>query len=130
MTEIEKLLLKLLQIKEKLANAKAVLKHYKIQSDQLSQLKQAKKELQEQINDEKDRIENEYYADADYEKAKNDELTHKNEIKELNGELKVMMAQVDTDQQLSTYSYNIKGEKIKLQVERVAKVYLNGKEER
>lgn len=130
MTEIEKLLLQLMEIKDKLANSKAILKHYKIQSDLLAQLKQAKKEIQEQINDEKDRIEGEFYNDADFEKAKNDELTYKNEIKEKSGELKQKMAQVDTDEQLSTYNYNIKGEKIKMQVERVAKVYINGKEEK
>ena len=130
MTEIEKLLLKLLEIKEKLADSKAILKHYKIQSDRLTQLKQAKKELQEQIREETDRIEDEFYQEADFEKAKNDELTYKNQIKELSSELKQTMAQVDTSEQLSTYNYNIKGEKVKMQVERVAKVYLNGKEEK
>lgn len=128
--QIEKLLLQIIEAKDKLTDTKAILKHYKMESDRLTQLKQAKKELQDQINEEKDRIEDEFYSDETYETASNDEKTYKNQIKELTSELKQVMAQVDTDQQMSTYSYNIKGEKIKMQVERVAKVYLNGKEEK
>ena len=40
------------------------------------------------------------------------------------------MAQVNKDQDLSTYEYNIKGEPLKMQVERVVRVYINGKEEK
>lgn len=128
--QIEKLLQELIGIKEKLADAKAILKHYKMQSVRLSELKKAKKELGEQIDEEKDRIESEFYEDKDYEQSKNDELTYKNQIKEKNTELRHAMAQVNVDQQLSTYEYNIQGEPIKMQVERVVKVYLNGKEEK
>lgn len=128
--QIETLLQALMKKKDKLDDAKAVLKHYKIRSERLTDLMKAKKELSEQIKDEKDRIENEHYEDKDYEQAKNDELTLKNEIKEKSAELRQVMAQVDTDQSVSTYDYNIKGEKVKMQVERNVKVYINGKEER
>ncbi len=128
--QIETLLQKLMQIKEKLGDAKAVLKHYKIKSERLNDLMKAKKELAEQVAEEKDRIESEYYSDPDFEKAKNDELTYKNESKEMTAELKQLMAQVNSDQLVSTYDYNIKGEKLKMQVERTVKVYINGKEER
>ncbi len=128
--DIEKLLLQLIEVKDKLENAKAVLKQYKVKSPQLDALKQAKKELTQQINDEVDRIEGDYYEDKTYETAKNDELTHKNEIKEKSTELREMMNRVNTDQQLSTYDYNIKGSPVKMQVERTVKVYLNGKEEK
>ena len=116
--------------KEKLEDAKAILKHYKIKSERLTELQKAKKEMNEQINEEKDRIENDFYDDKDFETARNDELTLKNEIKEKNSELRQAMATVNTDQQVATYDYNIQGEKLKMQVERVVKVYINGKEEK
>jgi len=128
--QIEKLLQELMEMKDKLTNAKALLKNFKVTSDDLTKLMKAKKELAEQIADEKDRIEDDFYADKDYEQSKNDELTLKNQIREKSAELKQLMAKVDTDQQLSTYNYNIKGEDLKMQVEKVVKVYINGKEER
>ncbi len=128
--QIEKLLVELVGIKEKMANAKETLKSYKIKSDRLTEYQKAKKDLLGQISDEKDRIENEFYADKDYETAKNDELTYKNQIREKNAELRELMAKVNPSQQLSTYDYNIKGEPLKIQVERVVKVYINGKEEK
>lgn len=128
--QIEKLLQELITVKEKLEDAKAILNNFKIRSEKLTQLKKAKKELGEQIDEEKDRIENEYYADKDYETSKNDALTYRNQIKEKNSEIRKAMAEVNVDQQLSTYEYNIKGEPLKMQVERVVKVYINGREEK
>jgi hypothetical protein len=117
-------------LKNKLEDAKAILKHFKIKSERLTQLKRAKKQLGEQIEEEKKSIEDEFLSDSDYETASNDELTLKNQIKEKSSELRETMAKVNTDQLLSTYDYNIKGEALKMQVERVVKVYINGKEEK
>lgn len=128
--QIEKLLLELMRIKDKLQDARVILKDFKVRSERLTELKKAKKELWEQIGEEKERIESEFYEDKDYEQSKNDELTYKNQIKEKSGELRQVMAQVNVDQQLSTYEYNIKGEPLKMQVERVVKVYINGREEK
>lgn len=128
--QIEKLLVQLSELKEKMENAKAILKHFKITSERLTQLKRAKKELGEQIEEEKKHIEDGYLEDKDFETASNDELTLKNQIKEKNAEIRQALAQIDPSQLLSTYNYNIKGELLKLQVERVVKVYINGKEEK
>jgi len=128
--QVETLLVKVTELKEKYANAKEVLKSYKVKSERLTQLKRANKDLREQINEEKKNIEDEFLEDKDYEEATNDELTLKNQIKEKNAELRQAMAQINKGQDLSTYDYNIKGEPIKLQVERVVKVYINGKEQK
>jgi hypothetical protein len=128
--QIEKLLLQQVELKEKLLNAKEILRSYKIQSERLSQLKRAKKDIAEQVEEEKKNIEDKYLEDKDYETAANDELTLRNQIKEKNAELREAMAQVNKGQDLSTYDYNIKGEKLKVQVQRVVKVYINGKEEK
>lgn len=128
--QIEKLLLELTELKEKLADTKAVLHHYKITSETLTQLKKTKKELGEQIDDEKKRIEDGYLGEKDYEEAYNDNLKIKSDIKEKNAHLKKAMSEINTSETLSTYTYNIKGEELKVQVERAVKVYINGKEEK
>ena len=128
--EIEKLLLEIMELKDKFQDAKAILRVYKIKSERLTQLKRAQKELKEQVDEEKKNIEDEFLEDSDYEQASNDELTLKNQIKEKNAHLRKAMAQVNKDQDLSTYEYNIKGEPLKMQVERVVRVYINGKEEK
>ena len=128
--QIEKKLTDLHELKEKLSDSKAILNHYKIKSDRLTDLNKAKKELNEQVNEEHDRIEADFLVDKDYETAKHDESLLKTDIKEKNAELRELMAQVDTDKVLTSYNYNIKGEEIKMQVERTVVVYINGKEEK
>ena len=128
--QIENLLVELTELKEKLTDSKAILRGYKMTSDRLTQLKRAKKDLGEQIVDEKKNLEDEFLEDTDYEQAHNDEIEYKNKIKDKNTELRELMTQVNKGQDLSTYEYNIKGEPIKLQVQRVVKVFINGKEGR
>ncbi len=128
--QIENLLLELMELKEKLQDARAILRGYKVTSDRLTQLKRAKKDLGDQMEEEKKNIEDEFLEDADYENAHNDELDYKNKIKDKNTELRKLMAEVNKNQDLSTYDYNIKGEPMKVQVQRVVKVFINGKEEK
>ncbi len=128
--EIENLLLKLTELKEKYQDAKVVLRSYKVRSERLTQLKRAKKDINEQIEEEKKTIEDGFLEDSDYEQAANDELTLKNQIKEKSAELRQAMAKVNKGQDLSSYDYNIKGEPMKVQVERVVKVYINGTEQK
>jgi len=75
-------------------------------------------------------IEERYFEDQDYKDAKENELVHKNKIKEKVAELREIMAKINKNQDVATYDYNIKGEPLKVQVERLVKVYINGKEER
>ncbi|MFN7160184.1 MAG: hypothetical protein ACK4NC_01070 [Candidatus Gracilibacteria bacterium] len=127
---IEKLLSDLLAIREKVADNKAILRHYKVQSEQLAQLKNAYKELKRQIDDEKKRIEEEFFLDVDYEQAKKDELTYSTEVKEKIGELKAVLSQVERTEDLVSLEYNINNEPLKVQLERVMKFYVNGNEQR
>jgi len=128
--KVEKLLVELVELKDKLANAKEMLKSYKIKSDRLTELKRAKKEIAEQIESEKKRIEEEYLEDKDFEQAKQDELKYKNEVTEKNTDIREVVRELNVNQVVSTYDYNIKGEPMKMQVERVVKVYINGQEAR
>jgi len=108
--QIEKTLLELTELKEKLEDAKAILKHFKVKSDRLSQLKAAKKDIQGQVEEEIKRIEDEFLGDKDYEDSKNEELTLKPQIRDKQTEVRELMAKVNPSQQLSTLEYNIKGE--------------------
>jgi len=128
--QIEKMLVELMELKDKLQNSREILRGYKITSEKLTQLKRAKKELNEQLEEEKKNIEDGFLDDKDYETAANDEITLKNQIKEKNAELRQTMTQVNRNQDLSTYDYNIKGGQVKMQVQRVVKVYINGKEQK
>jgi len=128
--QVENILVNISEMQDKMQDAKVILKNFKMDSDRLRQLKGAYKEMKAQLDEEKDRIEDEFYQDPSYEEAKNSELTLKNQMKEKNGELKQVMAKMKTEEQVSTYEYNIKGENQKLQVERVVKVYINGKEQK
>ena len=123
---IDLILEQLFTIKEKLADSKAILKNYKVQSEKLTQLKLVKKELAEKIKEETDSIENEFYNDVDYEKAKNDELTFKNQIKEKTSELKTTLAVKYKTSDLITDSRLVKGQQLKLQLEFAPTVYVNG----
>ncbi len=128
--QIEKLLVELSELKEKLLDAKAVLKGYKIESERLTQLSRAKKQMTGEISEEKKKIEDAFMEDKDFAQAKDDELQYKSGLREKTAELRKLMTQVNPAQQLATYEYNIKGEPVKMQVERVAKIYLNGKEQK
>lgn len=128
--QVENLLVDLMDLKDKLFGAKGILKSYKVKSDKLTALVKARKELTAQIEEEKRHIENDFLEDKDYSESKADELKYKNAITEKSADIREVVREINKDQQLSTYDYNIKGEILKMHVERHVKVYINGKEEK
>ena len=127
-TNIFTLLKEIQATKEKLSDAKLILKGYKIKSPKLTQLVAARKGLTEQINEEKERIIAEFYEDKDFEQAKNDELTYKNQLKEKVAMLKVEVKSKYKLPQLQTEDHVVNGEPLKLQLEFAPTIYINGKE--
>ena len=128
--KLEKQLLELLRVKKKLDDYKALLKNYKIKSDRLTQLVAAKKDLQMQIEEEKNRIENELMEDNDYADAKKKEKEAKIEIKEANSDIRETLTEIKMNTLTASYDYMIEGEQLKVQVEKFVKFYLNGKEQK
>lgn len=126
--QIESILKEMQKIKYKLEDAKAVLKGYPIKSDKLTQLKKARKELKEQIDEEVDEIESKHYEDKDFEQACNDKLTYKNQLKEKTAELRQLVTRKHKVPVLETEDHLVEGEQMKLQFEFPAKLYLNGRE--
>lgn len=128
--QLEKLLLQLLQVKKKTDDNKALLKSYKIKSDRLTQLVAAKKDVQAQIEEEKNRIEEELMEDTDYAEAKKTEKELKVELTEVNADIKEILNDVKMQTLTASYDYTIDGAPVKLQVEKFVKFYLNGKEQK
>jgi len=125
--KIEQLLNHIAKTQGQLLDTKEVLKEYKIKSDTLTKMKEAKKDMIQKINEEKDRIEDELYEDPTYEKSKNDELTLKNQLKEQIAMLKVEVQSKYNAPGLKTEDHLIKGEQMKLQLEFMPNIYINGR---
>lgn len=125
--QMQLILQEIVRTQNELKSTRVVLSHYKFKSEKLTQLKRAKKELIDQINDEKKMIEDEFLEDADYEKAINDKLTLGNKLKELKSELKEAAAKKYEAKQLATEDHLVEGEQYKLQLEFAPTIYLNGK---
>ncbi len=128
--KLEKLLLELLKLKEKTADNKALLKNYKIKSDRLTQLLAAKKDLMVQIEEEKNRIEDEMMEDNDYADAKKSEKELKVELKEKNSDIREELSEMKMNTLTASLDYVIEGEPVKLQIEKMIKFFLNGKEQK
>lgn len=127
-TTIEQAISEVLSAKAKLSDAKMILKHYKVSSPMLSQLTNAYKELKRQINDEKDRIREEFLEDVDYVQAEKDVLTYGSELKEKKANLKGIMkgkSQSPADD-VETFRVEVNGEQMVIQLEHGFNVYLNG----
>lgn len=125
--QIQEILENIVATKEKIEGNKMVLKGYKIKSDKLDELKRKKKELAEMINEETERIENELYEDSDYEQAKNESLTLKNQLKEQKAILGVAVKQKHSIPGLQSEDILTKGGQYKLQLEFSPNFYLDGK---
>lgn len=128
--KLEKMLLELFKLKEKISDNKALLKNYKIKSDRLTQLLSAKKDLMMQIEEEKNRIEDEMLEDKDYAEAKKSEKELKIELKEKNADIREELNEIKMTTLTASFDYMIEGEPVKVQIEKFVKFYLNGKEEK
>lgn len=128
--QLEKLLLQLIKLKEKTADNKALLKNYKIKSDRLTQLLSAKKDLMVQVDEEKNRIEDEMMEDIDYADAKKTEKELKVQLTETNADIREELIEMKMNNLTASLDYVIEGEPIKLQIEKLVKFFLNGKEQK
>jgi len=128
--KLERMLLELMKLKEKSKDNKALLKQYKIKSDRLTQLLSAKKDLMAQIEEERNRIEDEMMEDTDFADAKKTEKELKVAIKEKKSDIREELVQMKMNGLTASLDYVIQGEPVKLQLEKFVKFYLNGKEQK
>lgn len=131
--QLEKLTAELVKLKGKQAENKILLKSYKIKSDKLSQLESARKDLMQQINEEKDRIEKEMLEDVDYAEAKKDQKIYKIKIKEKTSEIKELVTKISnriSSSVVDALNVVVDGNQYKFNFEPAIKVILNGKEQK
>lgn len=126
--QIQALIEGIMATKEKIESNKIVLKDFKIKSPELDDLKKKQKVLKEAMDAEKERIENVHLEDKDFEQAKNDDLTLRNQLKEKTAMLRVALRNKHKVNSLYTEDHVVNNEQMKLQLEFAAKVYINGKE--
>lgn len=126
--QINKLIKETAEIKEKISDKKIILNHFKITSQKLIELKRAKRGINEQIKEEKDRIESEHYENKDYEEAKNETLTLKKKLFEKVTQLKLAYRNKFRPPALQSEDLHVNGERLSVICEFSTKLYINGKE--
>jgi predicted Zn-dependent protease len=126
--QIQKIMENIVALNGKIDDSKIILKGYKIKSERLTQLKRARKEMTEQINDEKKNIEDGFLEDKDYEEASNDLLNNKNKLKEATAMLRVAVGKKYNAPGLQTEDHLVSGDQYKLQLQFSPQIYINGKE--
>lgn len=128
--QISNLIQSLEKIDEEIKGNKAVLKHFKIDSDDLRKIKEQKKILDEAIKEEKERIENIYLEDEDYAEAVKSEKKLKNQRTEKIAELKSLLAKRHASNMQTHFKdelYTPNGQMV-MHLEFKPVAYLNGKE--
>lgn len=121
---------RLIRAKENLKDIKNALKAYKITSESLEELKKARKEMTQQINDEKDRIEAEFQKDETYNKLREDILDAEEKIAVAKQDLRVMLREQAMQNEFVEMQFEINGIPFKLQSQAKVALYFNGKEEK
>lgn len=128
--KLEKLVAELVKEREESALAKERMKEYRIESEQLTDLKRAARDIRDQAKAEKERIEGEFKEDLEYQDAVEAERTHREKVRELTHELKELLQAFPMKDDIASFEFNILGERQQIQLEKMLKMYINGKEQR
>jgi len=129
--QIQNLVESIAKIDEEIKGNKDILKNYKIKSDELTRMSAQKKELQDAINEEKERIENVHAEDPTFAEARADEQRLTNQKKEKIAELKQAMKLKHAGKMANIFKEEVmtaSGGQMLLNLEFAPRVYLNGKE--
>ncbi|MDF2379346.1 MAG: hypothetical protein P1V18_03950 [Candidatus Gracilibacteria bacterium] len=121
---------KIFDAKDNMKDVKNALKAYKITSEPLEELKAARKELTQQINDEKDRIEGEFQKDDTYMKLREQKLDAEEKIAVAKQELRIAMMDETLEKQFVEMKLEVNGVPMKLQTQVKVDLYFNGKVEK
>ena len=83
-----------------------------------------------QVEEEKNRIEDELMEDNDYADAKKTEKELKAQTTETNADIREELAEMKMNTLTASLDYVIEGEPIKVQIEKFVKFFLNGREQK
>ncbi|PIV90804.1 hypothetical protein COW46_01515 [Candidatus Gracilibacteria bacterium CG17_big_fil_post_rev_8_21_14_2_50_48_13] len=128
--QLERLLADLVKERERHAVAKERLKEFRIESEALTDLKRAARDIRDQVKAEKQRLEEEFKQDEDFQDSTKEELESRERMRELTHELRELLAEFPMKDDLASFEFNIQGDRQQIQLEKVLKMYINGKEQR
>lgn len=121
---------RLFSAKENLKDVRDTLKAYKVTSDKFEDLKKTRKELTEQINDEKIRIEEQFQKDKTYNELREKVLDCEEKIAVAKQDLKNLLKEQALKGEIVELQLEVNGQPFKLQTQAKVALYFNGKEEK
>jgi len=124
------LLERMFRAKDELKETKNALKAYKVTSEKMEELKKARKEFTDQINDEKARIEGEFQKDKTYNELREKVLDAEEKIAVSKQDLRVLLKQKAMENEFFEMQFDVNGIPFKLQSQAKVALYFNGKEEK
>jgi len=116
--------------KDEVKELKNALKAYKVTSEKMEELKKARKEFTDQINDEKDKIEAGFQKDKTYNELREKVLDHEEKIAVAKQDLRVLLKEKAKDNEFFEMEFDVNGVPFKLQSQAKVALYFNGKEEK
>jgi hypothetical protein len=124
------LLERMFRSKDDLKEYKNALKAYKVTSEKMEELKKARKEFTDQINDEKTRIEGEFQKDKTYNEIREKILDCDEKIALSKQDLRVLLKEKAMENEFFEMQFDVNGIPFKLQSQAKVALYFNGKEEK
>lgn len=121
---------RMFRAKDDLKEVKNVLKAYKVTSEKMEELKKARKEFTDQINDEKERVEAEFQKDKTYNELREKVLDCEEKIAVSKQDLRVLLKEKAMDNEFFEMEFDVNGIPFKLQSQAKVALYFNGKEEK
>lgn len=121
---------RMFRAKDDLKELKNALKAYKITSEKLEELKKARKEFTDQINDEKDAIEAGFQKDKTYNEIREKVLDAEEKIAVSKQDLRVLLKEKAKETEFFEMEFEVNGIPFKLQSQAKVALYFNGKEEK
>jgi primase-polymerase (primpol)-like protein len=121
---------RMFRAKDELKEIKNALKAYKVTSEKMEELKKARKEFTQQINEEKDRVEAEFQKDKTYNELREKVLDQEEKIAVSKQDLRVILRDEAMKNEFFELQFEVNGIPFKLQSQAKVAIYFNGKEEK
>lgn len=121
---------RMFRAKDELKDIKNALKAYKVTSEKMEELKKARKEFTQQINEEKDRVEAEFQKDKTYNELREKVLDQEEKIAVSKQDLRVILRDEAMKNEFFELQFEVNGIPFKLQSQAKVAIYFNGKEEK
>lgn len=128
--KLETMIAELLKQRERHLVAKERLKEFRIESEALTDLKRAARDIRDQAKAEKQRIEAEMKEDVEFQDAEKEERESREKQREIIHELRELLAEFPMKDDMASFEFNIQGDRQQIQLEKIVKMYINGKEQK